>query len=88
MAWEIEFSPRAVKAFKKLGTTEQRRITKFLRELSTLDDPRSRGKALTANKTGLWRWRVGNYRIIADIIDDQVVVLVVDVGHRSTIYTN
>lgn len=88
MAWEIEFSPRAVKAFKKLGTTEQRRIAKFLRELSTLDDPRSRGKALTANKTGLWRWRVGNYRIIADIIDDHLVVLVVDVGHRSTIYTN
>ncbi|MDU7286912.1 type II toxin-antitoxin system RelE family toxin [Corynebacterium kroppenstedtii] len=63
-------------------------MAKLLREISTLDDPRSRGKALAANKTGLWRWRVGNYRVIADIIDDHIVVLVVDVGHRSTIYTS
>lgn len=88
MDWEIRFSPRAAKAFKKLDTAQQRRVSKFLREISTLEDPRSRGKALTANKAGLWRWRVGDYRVVADIVDARVVVIVVDVGHRSKIYTN
>ena len=41
---------------------------------------------MTANKAGLWRWRVGDYRVVADIVDDRVVVVVVDVGHRSKIY--
>ncbi|CAB0485710.1 type II toxin-antitoxin system RelE/ParE family toxin [Corynebacterium diphtheriae bv. mitis] len=86
MAWEISFSPRAVKSFKKLDTGEQRRVSKFLREVGALEDPRLRGKALTANKSGLWRWRVGDYRIIADIVDARVVVVVVDVGHRSKVY--
>lgn len=53
MAWEISFSPRAVKSFKKLDTGEQRRVSKFLREVGALEDPRLRGKALTANKSGL-----------------------------------
>ncbi|OWN29762.1 addiction module toxin RelE [Corynebacterium diphtheriae bv. gravis] len=86
MAWEISFSPRAVKSFKKLDTGEQRRVSKFLREVGALEDPRLRGKALTANKSVLWRWRVGDYRIIADIVDARVVVVVVDVGHRSKVY--
>lgn len=86
MAWEIRFSPRASKNFKKLDMAERRRISKFLREVAVLEDPRSRGKAMTANKAGLWRWRVGDYRVVADIVDDQVVVVVVDVGHRSKIY--
>lgn len=86
MAWEISFSPRAVKSFKKLDTAEQRRVSKFLREVGALEDPRLRGKALTANKSGLWRWRVGDYRIIANIVDARVVVVVVDVGHRSKVY--
>lgn len=86
MAWEIRFSPRASKSFKKLDTSERRRISKFLREVAVLEDPRSRGKAMTANKAGLWRWRVGDYRVVADIVDDRVVVVVVDVGHRSKIY--
>ena len=88
MDWEISFSPRAAKVFKKLDTAQLRRVSKFLREISTLEDPRSRGKALTANKTGLWRWRVGDCRVVADIVDARVVVIVVDVGHRSKIYTN
>ncbi|WP_182000680.1 type II toxin-antitoxin system RelE family toxin [Corynebacterium diphtheriae] len=72
----------------ELGTVllSQRRVSKFLREVGALEDPRLRGKALTANKSGLWRWRVGDYRIIADIVDAHVVVVVVDVGHRSKVY--
>ncbi|OLN20130.1 type II toxin-antitoxin system RelE/ParE family toxin [Corynebacterium diphtheriae] len=52
-----------------------------MREVGAFEDPRLRGKALTANKSGLWRWRVGDYRIIADIVDARVVV-----GHRSKAY--
>lgn len=72
----------------EMGTVllSQRRVSKFLREVGALEDPRLRGKALTANKSGLWRWRVGDYRIIADIVDAHVVVVVVDVGHRSKVY--
>lgn len=88
MAWEISFTPRAAKAFRKLGTAEQRRVSKFLREVADLENPRDRGKALTANKAGLWRWRVGDYRVVADIVDTRVVVVVVDVGHRSRIYAD
>ncbi|QBZ29147.1 hypothetical protein E4653_03545 [Corynebacterium diphtheriae subsp. lausannense] len=72
----------------ELGTVllSQQRVSKFLREVGALEDPRLRGKALTANKSGLWRWRVGDYRIIAGIVDARVVVVVVDVGHRSKVY--
>ncbi|WP_313770415.1 type II toxin-antitoxin system RelE family toxin [Corynebacterium anserum] len=61
-------------------------MSKFLQGVAVLEDPRSRDKAMMANKAGLWRWRVGDYRVVADIVDDQVVVVVVNVGHRSKIY--
>lgn len=55
-------------------------------EVSGLDDPRSRGKALTGNLTGLWRYRVGDYRVVCDIEDGRLVIVVVDLGHRSRVY--
>ncbi|MDK4240220.1 MULTISPECIES: type II toxin-antitoxin system RelE family toxin [Corynebacterium] len=64
----------------------QRRVSRYLRELAALDDPRSRGKALVGDKSGLWRWRVGDYRVIADIYDEQVTIIVLDMGHRRNIY--
>ncbi len=87
MTWEIRFSPRAAKAYKKLDKQNRDRVSHLLREVSELPNPRSRGKALSGNKVGLWRWRVGDLRIIADIVDEEIVVIVVDVGHRSKIYT-
>ncbi|EFM44105.1 type II toxin-antitoxin system RelE family toxin [Corynebacterium accolens] len=64
----------------------QKQISKFLREVAELDDPRVRGKGLVADKSGLWRWRVGDYRVIVSILDEAVVVNVIDVGHRRNIY--
>ncbi|MCS4491437.1 type II toxin-antitoxin system RelE/ParE family toxin [Corynebacterium sp. ES2715-CONJ3] len=58
----------------------------FLREIAQLDNPHDRGKALTANKRGSRRWRVGDCRIVADIVEDTVGIVVVDIGHRSTVY--
>ena len=71
---------------KKLDKTAAKRITSKLRQVSQLDDPRSIGKALVGNFAGLWRYRVGDYRIICDIEDEILLVLVVDVAHRSKIY--
>ena len=63
-----------------------RRIRNELVEIAKLEDPRSRGKALTGNLAGLWRYRVGDYRIICDIEDGVLLILVVDVAHRREVY--
>lgn len=71
---------------KKLDRETARRIIAKLREISQLEDPRSTGKALVGNLAGLWRYRVGDYRIICDIEDGVLVILVVDIAHRSKVY--
>ncbi len=63
-----------------------RRIRNELLEIAKLEDPRSRGKALTGNLAGVWRYRVGDYRILCDIEDGRLVVVVVDVAHRREVY--
>ena len=63
-----------------------RRIRDELSEIAKLEDPRSRGKALTGNLAGVWRYRVGDYRILCDIEDGRLVVVVVDVAHRREVY--
>ncbi len=78
--------PRALKALKKMDKPTARVIRDELREIEGLDDPRSRGKALTGNLRGLWRYRVGDYRVICDILDDELVVLAIEIAHRSEVY--
>lgn len=87
MTWKVEWDERAVKDAQKLGHEERRRILEYLRErIATDEDPRRLGKSLLADKAGLWRYRVGDYRIVCRIEDDQMIVLVIAVGHRSKIY--
>lgn len=86
MAWRINFTPRGAKAFRKLARPMQKRVSRFLREVAELEDPRSRGKGLVGDKSGLWRWRVGDYRVIAAIYENTVTVTVVDLGHRREVY--
>lgn len=88
MAWTIEVDDVALKQLKKLGRTESKRIYDFLRNrIATLDDPRKQGAALQGSKLGdFWRYRVGDYRIICDIQDHKLVVLVLQIGHRRDIY--
>ena len=62
------------------------RVFDELDEIAKLEDPRSRGKALTGNLAGVWRYRVGDYRILCDINDGRLVILVVDVAHRREVY--
>lgn len=87
MAWTIEFVPAAAKELKKLGRAEASRVLRTLEErVAVLDDPRSLGAPLTGDHAGYWRWRVGNYRVVARIEDARVVILVVRVAHRREVY--
>lgn len=86
MAWTIKVSKKADKAIAKIDKATACKIVDELEEISHLDNPRSRGKALVGNLAGLWRYRVGDYRIICDIEDNALVVLVVDIAHRREVY--
>jgi mRNA interferase RelE/StbE len=88
LAWTIEVDERAARQLGKLDRPDALRIRNFLRDrLGTLDDPRQLGKALQGSKLGnLWRYRVGDFRIICDLQDTRLVVLVVSVGNRRDIY--
>ena len=88
LAWRIELTATALKQLGKLDRQEARRITAFLRErLASQDDPRSLGKALSGPTLGtFWRYRVGDYRLICDIDDGAVRILVIEVGNRKGIY--
>lgn len=86
MSWEVELAPDAAKWFRKADLQNARRIRAALRAITTLENPRDRGKALTGGLSGLWRYRVGDYRIVCDLQDARLVILVIDVDHRSNIY--
>lgn len=86
MKWEVILSVTAIKGLNALDTTVQKRIRKFLHErIEPAEDPRSLAKYLVGSDS-LYRFRVGDYRLISFIDDGKVRVLVLDVGHRSTIY--
>lgn len=85
MAWQIELTGSAEKELAKLDKPVAQRIIKFLRERVSVD-PRSSGKALKGDHSGLWRYRIGDYRVICEIYDDRISVLVVRVGHRKEVY--
>lgn len=87
MAWTIEWDDRASKELRRLDRQTQREILRYFRErIATDEDPRRFGKSLRHELQGLWRYRVGDYRMICNIEDEQVVVLVLGVAHRSTVY--
>jgi len=87
LAWSIEYDPGALKDLKKLDRTIQREILDYMdTRVATAEDPRNFGKPLRASKFGLWRYRVRDYRIICELQEKRLVVLVVAVAHRTTIY--
>lgn len=88
MAWRIEFEDAALKELAKLDKPVARRILAFLRErVAVLDDPRSVGETLKGSKLGeFWKYRVGDYRIVANIEDGALRILVLKVGNRREVY--
>lgn len=83
---KIEYAPAASKQFTQLDKPIQRRTKKYMSEIAILDNPRARGKELTSNLSGLWRYRVGDYRILCRIRDDKLIITVIEIEHRSMVY--
>lgn len=87
MAWIVEITRTAEKQINKLNGKDQELIVRFLRDrVQFSTNPRQWGKPLQVDKKGLWRYRVGDYRLICDIHDEKVRVLVLRVGHRKDVY--
>ena len=86
MSWDIEFDKKAQKELTKLDRSVQRRIITELDGVSRLENPRLLGKGLAGNLSGLWRYRVGDYRIICQLEDSRLVVLVIKISHRCDVY--
>ena len=88
MAWAIEISGQAEKTLDKLHKEHAQRILRFLFErLQNLEDPRSIGEALRGSKLGsFWKYRIGDYRVIAEIHDKVLTIVVVQIGNRRDIY--
>ena len=84
----VVFSANALKQLKKLDKPTSSRIVAYMAEVSKLKNPRERGKMLVGNLLGFWRYRVGDYRILCRIKDDELVIAVVEVGHRREVYDN
>jgi mRNA interferase RelE/StbE len=87
MAWKVELTKTAARNVASLGQDQAKRILRFLHDrLATRDNPRELGAALHGPWAGYWKYRVGDYRLIASIEDDLVRILVVRIGHRSDVY--
>ena len=83
---KITIQSNAKKQLKNLDFTVQKRIAKFIDNLEELENPRIKGKSLAGNLSGFWRYRVGDYRIICDIVDSEITIYILDISHRSKSY--
>ena len=88
MKYKVLFAERAKKDLKKLDKHTAALILGWIRKnLEGCENPRAHGKGLTANRSGQWRYRVGDYRLLAEIQDDKIVILILNIGHRRDIYS-
>lgn len=87
MTWTIEFERAAAKEFRKLDPQAQRRIRDYFRQrVLPQIDPRALGKALRGRQSDFWRYRIGPYRVVVDIQDERMVIVLLRIGHRREIY--
>ena len=85
--YDIRFAKAAIKALSKLDKPTRVILYSWIKEnLYECNNPRLHGKALSGDKKGMWRYRVGDYRIIADIQDESIIILILTVGHRREVY--
>ena len=85
--WHLEFSKRADKQLAKMDAGIRRIIVSWLlKNIEGCENPRAHGKGLTGNRSGEWRYRIGDYRILCEIKDNELIVLALKVGHRRSIY--
>ena len=87
MIYELKYEARAVKQINKLDPATGKRIKSWIeKNLLNTDNPRQHGKGLTGSLSQYWRYRVGDYRILAEINDAEIIIIIVEVGHRRDIY--
>ncbi len=87
MAWTVKFDEDAAKEFAKLDRETQRKIQRYIvQRIEPADDPRVFAKPLRYEQYGFWRFRIGDIRLICQILDERLVVLILRVGHRREIY--
>lgn len=87
MIFTVRFSEKAYKQLSRLDKPVQKLILNWLtKNLEGTTNPRLKGKALVSNHSGEWRYRIGDYRLIANIQDDTVIILIIAIGHRKDIY--
>jgi mRNA interferase RelE/StbE len=84
--WQVATTATFDEAVKRLDRAVAKRVLKYLATLATLDHPRARGKGLSGNRAGYWRYRVGDYRLVVAIAESEMTVVALDVAHRSVIY--
>lgn len=85
--WRLVFSKRAEKQLSKMdGGTRRIIVAWLLKNVDGCDDPRAYGKGLAGNLSGAWRYRIGDYRVLCDIRNDELVVLALEIGHRREVY--
>ena len=85
--YKVEYAPLAIKQLKKMDKHISALIIGWIeKNLVGCENPRQYGKGLVANRSGEWRYRIGDYRIFADIQDDKLVILIITVGHRREVY--
>ena len=85
--YEVELSERFKREFRKLDKYTQKILRGWInKNLVDCEDPRQHGKGLTANRSGQWRYRIGDYRLICQINDEKLIILALSVGHRRDIY--
>ena len=87
MIYELKYEARAVKQIKKLDPATRKLIKSWIeKNLLNTDNPRQHGKGLTGNLSQYWRYRVGDYRILAEINDAEIIIIIVEIGHRRDIF--
>jgi mRNA interferase RelE/StbE len=87
LAWTVEFQGSAAQQLRKLDRAVQQRILAYFRNrVLAAEDPRKLGKSLSGDKGGLWRYCIGDYRAICKLEDEQLVVLVLEIGHGREVY--
>jgi mRNA interferase RelE/StbE len=84
--WNVSYRPELLKFVKKLDNKTQESIKNYIKKISDTKDPKVFGKPLSANLKGFWRYRVGDYRIICEIRKNELIILVIDIEHRSRVY--
>lgn len=88
MTYKVVYTKKAVKSLRKMDKEQQRLIVSWIeKNLIGAEDPKTSGKPLKSNLKGYWRYRVGNYRILAEVNEEEVKIIIVNVGHRKDIYS-